>query len=45
MRHDLPTIHGRGIDRLPGDVIAPFKGSLVRGMNIAELSRAFPGGS
>jgi hypothetical protein len=41
IRHDLPANHGRGIDRLPGEVTAPFEGSLVRRLETDELSRAF----
>jgi hypothetical protein len=41
IRHDLPTVHGRGIDRLPKEVTAQFEGALVRQISTAELSRAF----
>jgi hypothetical protein len=41
IRHHLPAVHGRGIDRLPADVTAQFEGSLVRELNVVELSRAF----
>ncbi len=41
VRHGLPAIHGRGRDQLPGNVTAPFEGSLVRNLDAAELLRAF----
>lgn len=41
IRHGLPAIHGRGIDQLPSAVITPFEDSLVRRLDLAELSRAF----
>lgn len=41
IRHGLPAVHGRGIDLLPKEVSAPFEDSLVRQLDIAELSRAF----
>ena len=41
IRHGLPAAHGRGIDRLPGEVTARFEGSLVRQLETNELSRAF----
>ena len=41
LRHGLPTVHGRGMDLLPKDVTATFEGSLVRGLETVELSRAF----
>jgi hypothetical protein len=41
LRHELPVIEGRGIDRLPRDVTAPIGGALVRSLEEAELRRAF----
>jgi hypothetical protein len=41
LRHDLPTVHGRGIDQLPADVTAPFAAALVRSLDEDELTRAF----
>ena len=41
LRYDLPAAHGRGIDLLPGGVAAQFEDSLIRQVNINELSRAF----
>jgi len=41
LRHQLPSIHGRGIDQLPSGVTAEFEGSLVRQLDRVELSRAF----
>lgn len=41
IRHGLPAVHGRGMDRLPKEVTAPFEGALVWQLDAAELSRAF----
>jgi len=41
IRHGLPAIHGRGFGLLPSKVAAQFEGSLVRQLDIVELSRAF----
>lgn len=41
LRHNLPAVHGRGIDQLPAQVIAQFKEALVRHLDTAELARAF----
>ena len=41
LRHGLPAVHGRGLDLLPSQVLAPFEDSLVRQLDTAELSRAF----
>jgi len=41
IRHGLSSVHGRGIDLLPGEVTAPFQDSLVRQLDTNELSRAF----
>jgi hypothetical protein len=41
IRNGLPALHGRGIDRLPTEVTAPFEGSLVRQLESSELVRAF----
>ena len=41
IRHGLPSVHGRGIDELPGGVTAQFRDSLVRRLDSEELSRAF----
>ena len=41
IRHGLPAVHGRGIDRLPSEVTGRFEGALVRELDGAELSRAF----
>src|SRR6185369_13190708 len=41
IRHGVPAVHGRGMDLLPRDVTAVFEGSLVRGLETVELSRAF----
>lgn len=39
--HGLSAVHGRGMDLLPIGVAAQFEDSLVRQLNIMELSRAF----
>jgi hypothetical protein len=41
VRHGLPAVHGRGIDRLPSAVTEQFDSSLVRQLDVAELWRAF----
>ena len=41
LRHGLPVAHARGVDLLPGPVAAQFEGTLVRGLDKDELSRAF----
>ncbi len=41
LRRDLPTVHGRGFDRLPADLTAVMEPSLVRSLDIWELKRAF----
>jgi len=41
IRHGLSSVHGRGIDLLPSAVTAEFQDSLVRQLDINELSRAF----
>jgi hypothetical protein len=41
VRHGLPTAHGRGVDQLPDAVTAPWEASLVRQLDLVELSRAF----
>jgi hypothetical protein len=41
IRHGLPAVHGRGIDLLPREVAEQFEGSLVRQLDVTELSRAF----
>lgn len=41
IRHGLPAAHGRGMDQLPSSVTAQFEGSLVRQLDITDLSRAF----
>ncbi len=41
IRHDLPAIYGRGMDRLPKEVTDLFEGALVQQLNKAELLRAF----
>jgi hypothetical protein len=40
LRHGLPAVHGRGLDRLPIEVLAQFESSFVRRLDTAELSRA-----
>jgi hypothetical protein len=41
LRHDLPAVQGRGMDRLPAEVTGPLAGALVRSLDVAELGRAF----
>lgn len=41
VRHDLPAAHGRGFDMLPAELSDSFKGSLIRGLDADELTRAF----
>ena len=41
VRHDVPAVHGRGIDALPDTVTKIFAGALVRELTTHELSRAF----
>jgi len=41
LRHDLPTVHGRGFDRLPLEVTATIEPALVRSLDLPELKRAF----
>lgn len=41
MRHDLPAVHARGIDRLPESVRARFEATLTRRLDVEELGRAF----
>ena len=43
LRHGLPSREGRGIDRLPAEVLNPLEESLVRGLDAADLARAFEG--
>jgi hypothetical protein len=41
IRHGLQSVHGRGIDQLPNEVVDQFAGSLVRQLDVAELTRSF----
>lgn len=41
LRHGLPTIYARGVDRLPIDVTDAMANTLVRSLERSELSRAF----
>lgn len=41
LRHDLPTVHGRGFDRLPPEATAAIEPAIVRSLDIPELKRAF----
>lgn len=41
VRHRLPAVQGRGIDRLPPEVTAPVAAVLVRSPDGSELCRAF----
>jgi len=44
VRHGLPSGNGRGYDRLPPDVVAPFEATLVRSLARDELLRALAAG-
>ena len=41
LRHGLPAVEGRGIDRLPSEATAAAAAGLVRSLEAAELRRAF----
>jgi hypothetical protein len=41
LRHGLPAVQGRGFDKLPPSVTAPFEGALAKSLEIDELRRAF----
>jgi hypothetical protein len=41
IRHNLPAVHGRGIDRLPKEMTARFESALVQQISTAALCRAF----
>jgi hypothetical protein len=40
LRHGEPAEYGRGLDRLPREVTAPYEGTLARSLEPAELTRA-----
>jgi predicted nucleotidyltransferase len=41
LRHQLPAVQGRGLDRLPAEVRSAAEPALVRSLDEAELKRAF----
>ncbi len=41
LRYGVATSQGRGVDQVPVEVTLPLQGALVRGLDRAELSRAF----
>ena len=41
LRHGVPAVEGRGIDRLPPEATAALAAGLVRALDAAELRRAF----
>jgi predicted nucleotidyltransferase len=41
LRHNLPAVQGRGVDRLPREVTIRFEGALVRTLEPNDLRRAF----
>ena len=41
LRHNLPTVQGRGFDRLPPEATAAIEPAIVRSLDIPELKRAF----
>jgi len=40
LRHGLPALQGRGMDRLPVELTAPLEGALVQRLDANELRRA-----
>ena len=41
LRHGVPAVQGRGMDKLPRELTETFAGALVRSLEPAELRRAF----
>jgi hypothetical protein len=41
LRHGLPAAHARGYDRLPTEVLEPFRTTLAGRLDPADLRRAF----
>jgi hypothetical protein len=41
LRLGLPAREARGIDRLPSDITRPLESGLIRGLERADLARAF----
>lgn len=41
LRHGVPAVQGRGMDRLPPAATAAIAGALVRSLAVSELARAF----
>jgi hypothetical protein len=41
LRHGLPAREGRGMDSLPAEITRPLGAALVRGIEAAEIARAF----
>lgn len=41
LRHGLPAVQGRGMDRLPIEVTTPLEDALVRTLDPGEIRRAF----
>jgi len=41
LRHGLPVPEGRGLDRLPAELLKPLEGALVGNLGRDELARAF----
>jgi predicted nucleotidyltransferase len=41
LRHGVPAVQGRGMDRLPPEITAALTGALVRSLDTSELKRAF----
>jgi predicted nucleotidyltransferase len=44
LRHNLPAVQGRGLDRLPGELKKRFEPALVRTLESNELRRALAAG-
>ena len=43
LRHELPAVHGRGMDSLPREATGAVAQALVRSLDTTELKRAFAG--
>jgi hypothetical protein len=41
LRHDVPAVQARGVDDLPTAVTGALTPTLVRSLDVAELTRAF----
>jgi hypothetical protein len=41
LRYKLPAVHGRGFDSLPQALAVQFEGSLITGLDLKNMWRAF----